>query len=632
MPILAHRQKIRLIDASSENANFPVSALLDTRLARIHATTSITSQYIEFSTREFLIEKIADTLEITAPDDIDIHPNGRWIAVVSNDVVYVYEFNETTGEIGDLIDSLAQGDDASDDYVGARFHPNGAFIAMVRNDSGAPARPIWQVWNFNATTGEFGARLAYPTTRTNDNDSDATGKFIAWLENGRALGVIFDATPFMNILPFNPTTGVISDKLSDPATLPAGQPRSIAFHPVITPSSSSNWFVVTHDTTPFVRAWPLTLDSSGVPTAIGTVLSNPATLPAGAGRDAQWSPSGAHIIVAHLTTPFASIYPWSSGWGAKLANPGTSLGATYTKVRWAASGDHIFFAGESAGAVLAYAFTGSAWGSRESFWDSPACADSPAIAVAPSLNWIAFCGATGTDRVEVFALNEDFDATPAAIRAIRLQRVNWTRLAQIRLRGGSVRDMTSGVLTDTTQVNAWNQSKITDDIYDAYQHHWTRILSSAISRDYWRLEIFDPTNTDTGFIASYLFAGPMIAPEHAVMLDDDYTPQDATTVDRTRGGVDFVNPKPIRGAWSGTFGAILREEALGDMRLLAALGKRVRLLWIPDEDDDLSIYIESMWCKPEREMQVIRRSRVVDPDTGVISGHYVINARFLEEL
>ena len=32
---------------------------------------------------------------------------------------------------------------------------------------------------------------------------------------------------------------------------------------------------------------------------------------------------GADIAVAHATTPFISVYPWSAGFGTKYTNPAT---------------------------------------------------------------------------------------------------------------------------------------------------------------------------------------------------------------------------------------------------------------------------------------------------------------------
>jgi hypothetical protein len=46
-------------------------------------------------------------------------------------------------------------------------------------------------------------------------------------------------------------------------------------------------------------------------------------LPTGNGNGVAFSPSGANIAVAHFTSPFISVYPWSPGFGTKYANPAT---------------------------------------------------------------------------------------------------------------------------------------------------------------------------------------------------------------------------------------------------------------------------------------------------------------------
>jgi hypothetical protein len=82
--------------------------------------------------------------------------------------------------------------------------------------------------------------------------------------------------------------------------------------------SSLQAIAVVHNTTPFVSAYPWS--GSG----FGTKYADPATLPTGAGRGVAFSPAGDAIAVAHTTSPFVSAYPWSvSGLGTKFANPAT---------------------------------------------------------------------------------------------------------------------------------------------------------------------------------------------------------------------------------------------------------------------------------------------------------------------
>ena len=82
------------------------------------------------------------------------------------------------------------------------------------------------------------------------------------------------------------------------------------------PGPYSGDIAVAHDTTPYISVYPW---SSG----FGTKYANPTTLPAGTGRGVAFSPDGADIAVAHRTLPFISVYSWSSGFGTKYADPAT---------------------------------------------------------------------------------------------------------------------------------------------------------------------------------------------------------------------------------------------------------------------------------------------------------------------
>ena len=74
---------------------------------------------------------------------------------------------------------------------------------------------------------------------------------------------------------------------------------------------------VAHGTSPYVTVYPW---SSG----FGTKYSNPGTLPAGTGRSVAFSLSGNDIAVAHVSSPFIIAYPWSSsGFGTEYTSPGT---------------------------------------------------------------------------------------------------------------------------------------------------------------------------------------------------------------------------------------------------------------------------------------------------------------------
>ena len=94
--------------------------------------------------------------------------------------------------------------------------------------------------------------------------------------------------------------------------MPTGNPSvgSVDFSP-----DGAN-IAVSYFTSPYISVYPW---SSG----FGTKYADPATLPAGAGYAVTFSPDSANIAVAHDISPYISVYPWSSGFGTKYADPAT---------------------------------------------------------------------------------------------------------------------------------------------------------------------------------------------------------------------------------------------------------------------------------------------------------------------
>ena len=86
---------------------------------------------------------------------------------------------------------------------------------------------------------------------------------------------------------------------------------------------------VAHTTSPYASAYPW---SSG----FGSKYSNPATLPTGTGFSAAFGTSD--IAVALDTSPYVSAYPWSSGFGSKYSDPGTLPTGTGRGVAWFSGG------------------------------------------------------------------------------------------------------------------------------------------------------------------------------------------------------------------------------------------------------------------------------------------------------
>ena len=96
----------------------------------------------------------------------------------------------------------------------------------------------------------------------------------------------------------NPIVVKLTDtftKLTDPAALPAGPGLGAAFDP------TSTYLTIAHLTTPFVTIYKRSGDTF-------TKLANPAALPAGTGRGAAFDLTNTYLAIAHDTTPFVTIY------------------------------------------------------------------------------------------------------------------------------------------------------------------------------------------------------------------------------------------------------------------------------------------------------------------------------------
>ena len=104
--------------------------------------------------------------------------------------------------------------------------------------------------------------------------------------------------------------GTWGSRYANPATMPTGSSLDLAWSP------SGADLAVAHNTTPFISVYPF---SGG----FGTKYANPSTLPAGNGKGVAFNGDGSAIAVAHVTSPYISAYPWAAGFGTKYANPTT---------------------------------------------------------------------------------------------------------------------------------------------------------------------------------------------------------------------------------------------------------------------------------------------------------------------
>ncbi len=161
---------------------------------------------------------------------------------------------------------------------------------------------------------------------------------VCFSKDTRAVFFALAATPYVQGANIN-KTGVMASLFGNPATLPAGQGNGVDVHP------SNTYVAVAHNTTPFMTIYPFTGQ------AFGTKLANPSTLPANNCYSIQFSPQGDYLAVATTSSPFLQVWAFNQNTGtigSIASNPSTlPAGApilTPQAIAWRPQGDFIAFA------------------------------------------------------------------------------------------------------------------------------------------------------------------------------------------------------------------------------------------------------------------------------------------------
>src|SRR3989338_8477677 len=143
------------------------------------------------------------------------------------------------------------------------------------------------------------------------------GRKVAFSPDNKFLAIAYQTTsPYLAVYNFDPVAGTIGAKLTDPATPPAGGAYGLAF------SSDNKFLAVTHAASPYLTVY----NFDPVAGTIGAKLANPATMPTGYGISLAFSSDDKFLAIAHVTSPFLTVYnfdPVAGTIGAKLANPAT---------------------------------------------------------------------------------------------------------------------------------------------------------------------------------------------------------------------------------------------------------------------------------------------------------------------
>lgn len=274
-------------------------------------------------------------------------PSGNALAVVHQDPPFVsaYAWNAGFGTKyanPSVLPTLNSNDVA--------FNPAGTVVAVAHD-----ATPYISVYAWNDVTG-FGTKYTDPATLPT---GDAYG--VSFSAGGGDIAIAHENSPYVTTYAFSAGAGFIA-KYADPATLPTGDGSGIAFRRF---GGASVALAVAHNTSPYVSvyAW-----SGGG--GFGSKFANPAVLPNGNARSVAWSPSGGQIAVSSAATPpflssNVSVYAWSSGFGSRYADPVISVpGGTSYDVAFSGGGDAIALAGDAYPYLVAYRWSAGGWGSR----------------------------------------------------------------------------------------------------------------------------------------------------------------------------------------------------------------------------------------------------------------------------
>lgn len=236
----------------------------------------------------------------SAHNDVKIAPNGSAIAAAFASSPYIAVWALSSAGYGAKFANPATLPSGIGNAVA--WHPEMTAIAVAHATT-----PFVTAYPWSAAG--FGVQYANPGTLPASN-----GNAVKFSPAGDVIFVGNGASPFILAYAWNSTTG-FGTKYSDPATLPGSTVTDVALNPAgdaVAVSFSSFG--------PYIHVYPW--NSS---TGFGSKFANPATLPASSANAVAFNPAGTSIAIAHQTSPFVSVYPWSvSGFGTKYGNAGGS--------------------------------------------------------------------------------------------------------------------------------------------------------------------------------------------------------------------------------------------------------------------------------------------------------------------
>jgi len=187
---------------------------------------------------------------------------------------------------------------------GAAFRPQRNTVSV-----GTGASPFVYLVGYSSSSGGFTTKFADPGLAI----QPPSAPFNSSWGPLRGIDVAFAHanSPYVTIYQWSPSTGIVA-KWTDPATSIGAQSRDVQWNP----AENAIAMATVGATTPFVVAYEWDTN-----TGWGSRYSDPSTLPPNSALGVSWRNDGTDIAVAHVSSPYITVYSWSNGFGTKYSNP-----------------------------------------------------------------------------------------------------------------------------------------------------------------------------------------------------------------------------------------------------------------------------------------------------------------------
>lgn len=164
--------------------------------------------------------------------------------------------------------------------------------------------------------------------------------------DGKFLAAAIASTPYISIYKRNGETFTL---LSNPASLPTGSGRDVAFSP------DNKYLAVGHGTTPFVTIYKRDGDTF---TKIATPFN---TLPGGTTLSVAFSPDGNYFAVGMSVSPYVNVWRIDSTLDTftKITIPTAGSGGNVNSVKFSPDSLHLIYAGGSSPSYGGYLINSS---------------------------------------------------------------------------------------------------------------------------------------------------------------------------------------------------------------------------------------------------------------------------------